>query len=115
MEDNKIKELFNQEKEYREKKNNQKCISIIKDIIEHIKNSEDNEKFDIISKLFMFEDQSNYTKMFIFNELLKNPLFINKDTKKQYYKLLIDSFTLFVVKIIPIYISIINCVNIITD
>lgn len=40
----------------------------------------------------MFEDQSNYTKMFIFNELLKNPLFINKDTKKQYYKLLIDSF-----------------------
>ena len=92
MEDNKIKELFNQEKEYREKKNNQKCISIIKDIIEHIKNSEDNEKFDIISKLFMFEDQSNYTKMFIFNELLKNPLFINKDTKKQYYKLLIDSF-----------------------
>ena len=92
MEDNKIKELFKQEKEYREKKNNQKCISIIKDIIEHIKNFEDNEKFDIISKLFMFESQSNYTKMFIFNELLKNPLFINKDTKKKYYKLLIDSF-----------------------
>ena len=92
MEDNKIKELFKQEKEYREKKNNQKCISIIKDIIEHIKNFEDNEKFDIISKLFMFENQSNYTKMFIFNELLKNPLFINKDTKKKYYKLLIDSF-----------------------
>ncbi len=92
MEDNKIKELFTQEKEFREKKNNQKCISIIKDIIEHIKNFEDNEKFDIISKLFMFESQSNYTKMFIFNELLKNPLFINKDTKKKYYKLLIDSF-----------------------
>ena len=92
MEDNKIKELFKQEKEYRENKNNQKCISIIKDIIEHIKNFEDNEKFDIISKLFMFESQSNYTKMFIFNELLKNPLFINKDTKKKYYKLLIDSF-----------------------
>ena len=92
MEDNKIKELFKQEKEYRENKNNQKCISIIKDIIEHIKNFEDNEKFDIISKLFMFENQSNYTKMFIFNELLKNPLFINKDTKKKYYKLLIDSF-----------------------
>ena len=39
--------------------------------------------------------------MIIFNELLKNALFINKNTKKKYYQLLIDSFNNNLVKDFP--------------
>ena len=92
MEDNKLDELLKQEKEYREKKENKKCISCIKEIIQLIKNQKEEEKFNIISKLFLYKDQSNFTKMTVFNDLLKNQLFINKNTKKKYYQLLIDSF-----------------------
>ena len=91
MED-KLKELLKQEEDYRENKNNQKCISTIREIIELIKFSEDNNKYSLLSKLFFQENQSNFTKMIIFNDLLKNALFINKNTKKKYYQLLIDSF-----------------------
>ena len=92
MEDNKLDELLKQEKEYREKKENKKCISCIKEIIQLIKNQKEEEKFNIISKLFLYKDQSNFTKMSVFNDLLKNQLFINKNTKKKYYQLLIESF-----------------------
>ena len=92
MEDNKLDELLKQEKEYREKKENKKCISCIKEIIQLIKNQKEEEKFNIISKLFLYKDQSNFTKMTVFNDLLKNQLFINKNTKKKYYQLLIESF-----------------------
>ena len=92
MEDNKLDELLKQEKEYREKKENKKCISCIKEIIQIIKNKKEEEKFNIISKLFLYKDQSNFTKMSVFNDLLKNQLFINKNTKKKYYQLLIESF-----------------------
>ena len=92
MENDKINELLKLEKEYRENKNNQKCISTIREIIELIKNTEDENKYNIISKLFSYENQSNFTKMLIFNDLLKNNLFINKSTKKKYYQLLINSF-----------------------
>ena len=92
MEDNKLDELLKQEKEYREKKENKKCISCIKEIIQLIKNKKEEEKFNIISKLFLYKDQSNFTKMTVFNDLLKNQLFINKNTKKKYYQLLIESF-----------------------
>ena len=92
MEDKKLKELLKQAKENDIKKNNQKFKSIINDILEIIKNTEDNDKFDVISKIFSDEEQSNYTKMYFFNELLKNQLFTNKDTKKKCYELLIDSF-----------------------
>ena len=93
MDNDKLNELFVKEKEYREQKNNQKSISICKEIIELIKNLDEKNKFDTISKLFLYENQSNYTKIFIFNDLLKNNSFINnKETKKKYYQLLIDSF-----------------------
>ena len=93
MDNDKLNELFIKEKEYREQNNNQKSISICKEIIELIKNLDEKNKFDTISKLFLYENQSNYTKIFIFNDLLKNNSFINnKETKKKYYQLLIDSF-----------------------
>lgn len=93
MEDNKLKELLKKEKEIREKKDNQKSISVLKEIIEFIKNKNEDDKYDIISKLFLYPDQSNYTKIYILNELIKEQSFINnKNTKKKYYKLLVDSF-----------------------
>ena len=101
MENDKINELLKLEKEYRENKNNQKCISTIREIIELIKNTEDENKYNIISKLFSYENQSNFTKMLIFNDLLKNNLFINKSTKKKYYQLLINSFNDNKIKDIP--------------
>ena len=89
----KLRDLLKLQKESRKKKDDNKCISIFKEILELIKNLNDNNKFDIISKLFLFEDQSNYTKIFIFNDLLKNRLFIkSKSGKRKYYQLLIDSF-----------------------
>ena len=92
MED-KLKELLQQEENYREKKNNQKWISTFREIIELIKDYEDENKYNILSKLFLQENQPNFTKMLIFNDLLKNTSFINdKNTKKKYYLLLIDSF-----------------------
>ena len=101
MENDKINELLKLEKEYRENKNNQKCISTIREIIELIKNTEDENKYNIISKLFSYENQSNFTKMLIFNDLHKNNLFINKSTKKKYYQLLINSFNDNKIKDIP--------------
>ena len=94
MEKNKdLQDLIKSQEEFRKQKDDNKCLSIFKEIIELIKNLNDNIKFDIISKLFLFEDQSNYTKIFIFNELLKNNLFIkSKSSKRKYYQLLIDSF-----------------------
>ena len=94
MEKNKdLQDLIKSQEEFRKQKDDNKCISIFKEIIELIKNLNDNNKFDIISKLFLFEDQTNYTKLFIFNDLLKNNLFIkSKSSKRKYYQLLIDSF-----------------------
>ena len=94
MENNKdLQDLIKSQEEFRKQKDDNKCLSIFKEIIELIKNLNDNIKFDIISKLFLFEDQSNYTKIFVFNELLKNNQFIkSKSSKRKYYQLLIDSF-----------------------
>ncbi len=91
MED-KLNELLKQEEEYRKNKNNQKSISKIREIIQLIKDSEEDNKYNIISKLFLYENQPNFIKILIFNDLLKNTSFINKNTKKKYYQLLIDSF-----------------------
>ena len=89
-----LKDLIKSQEESRKQKDDNKSTSIFKEILELIKNLNDNSKFDIISKLFLFEDQSNYTKIFIFNELLKNNHFIkSKSSKRKYYQLLIDSFT----------------------
>ena len=92
MNENKLNNLLKLEKECREEKNNQKSISTIKEIIDLIKNSEEEYKFNIISQLFQYENQPNYTKLIIFNDLLKNHLFIHKNSKEKYYQLLIDSF-----------------------
>ena len=93
MNDSKLNDLLLKEKEFREKKDNQKCISICTEIIELIKNLKEDDKYNIISKLFLYQDQSNFTKIFIFNDLLKNNnIIINEETKKKYYQLLINSF-----------------------
>ena len=95
MKNNEILEnLIKSQEEFRQKKDDEKCISIFKQIIDIINNFNDDNKFDIISKLFLLEDQSNYTKISIFNDLLKNNNIIKTKTDKtKYYQLLIDSFT----------------------
>jgi hypothetical protein len=92
MEEKKLKDLLKQLQEYDIKKNNEKFTSVIKEIIEQIKNSEDNEIINIISKVYSDKEQSNYIKIYFFNELLKSHILNNKETKKKCYKLLIDSF-----------------------
>ena len=90
-----LKDLIKSQEESRKQKDENKSISIFKEILELIKNFDDNNKFDIISKLFLSEDQSNYTKLFIFNDLLKHNHFIkSKSGKRKYYQLLIDSFNI---------------------
>ena len=93
MEDN-LKQLLKEEKEYRSKKNYQECYITCLKIIDEIQFRPEKEKYEIISKIFLYPNQSNYVKINLMNSLTKNYSFINnKSSKKKYYKLLIDSFS----------------------
>ena len=60
--------------------------------MEEIKSLSEKKKFDIISKLFLFENQSNYVRIHLMYELFQNNNFIDSlSIKRKYYKLLIDS------------------------
>ena len=92
MEDN-LKQLLREEKDYRSKKNYQECYITCLKILDQIQSRTEKEKYEIISKIFLYPNQSNYVKINLINSLIKNFSFINnKTTKKKYYKLLIDSF-----------------------
>ena len=93
MEEN-LKKLLKEEKEYREKQNHYECFQICLSIMNIIESKNENNKFEIISKLFLYSNQSNYVKLSLINSLIKNKSFINNEiTKGKYYKLLIDSFS----------------------
>jgi hypothetical protein len=93
MEDN-LNRLLNEEKEYRLKKNYHECYIACLKILDEIQNQNEKVKYDIISQIFLYPNQSNYVKLNIINSLIKNFSFINnKITKKKYYQLLIDSFS----------------------
>ena len=93
MEDN-LKQLLKQEKEYREKENYYDCFQTCLKIIDTIQLKKDDYKYNILSKIFLYQNQSNYVKLSLINNIIQNPSIINsKNIKKKYYKLLIDSFS----------------------
>ena len=93
MEDN-LNQLLKEEKDFRSKKNYHECYTTCLKILDEIQSQSDDIKFKIISKIFFYQNQSNYVKINLINSLMKNFSFINnKTTKKKYYQLLIDSFS----------------------
>ena len=93
--ENNLDKLLILEQEYRDKENNLECFNTCLNILEEIKLFSDNNKFDIISKLFLFENQSNYVRIHLMYELFQNNNFINSlSIKRKYYKLLIDSLNI---------------------
>ena len=92
MEDN-LQQLLKEEKEYRSKKNYHECFTTCLKILDEIQNQNENIKFETISQIFLYTNQSNYVKINLMDSLIKNFSFINnKESKKKYYKLLINSF-----------------------
>ena len=90
--ENNIDKLLTLEQEYRNKENHSECLDICLKILDEIKLLSENKKFDIISKLFLFENQSNYVRIHLMYELFQNNNFIDSlSIKRKYYKLLIDS------------------------
>ena len=90
--ENDIDKLLILEQEYRNKENYSECLEICLKILEEIKSLSEKKKFDIISKLFLFENQSNYVRIHLMYELFQNNNFIDSlSIKRKYYKLLIDS------------------------
>ena len=93
--ENNLDKLLILEQEYRDKENNLECFNTCLNILEEIKLFSDNKKLDIISKLFLFENQSNYVRIHLMYELFQNNNFINSlSIKRKYYKLLIDSLNI---------------------
>ena len=93
--ENNLDKLLILEQEYRDNENNLECFNTCLNILEEIKLFSDNKKFDIISKLFLFENQSNYVRIHLMYELFQNNNFINSlSIKRKYYKLLIDSLNI---------------------
>ena len=89
----KLKSLLQKEKEFRDSYNYYECFLTCLNIIEEIQNIDENSKFEIISKIFLYPNQSNYVKISLFNTLIQNSNINNKNLKKKYYQLLIDSFS----------------------
>ena len=92
MEDN-LKSLLKREKEYREKNNYYACYLTCLKILDEIQYKNEETKYDIISKIFLYPNQSNYVKLSLINSIIHNSSIINKNIKKKYYQLLIDSFS----------------------
>ena len=93
MEDN-LEKLLKKERECRNDNNFYECFSTCLKIINEIQLEKEDIKYDIISKIFLYENQSNYVKISLMNSILKNPSIINnKSQKKKYYQLLIDSLS----------------------
>ena len=91
MED-KLKPLLQKEKEYRDSYNYYDCFLTCLKISDVIQNEDENTKFDIISKIFLYPNQSNYVKLSFLNTLIQTSTINNKSLKRKYYQLLIDSF-----------------------
>ena len=89
---NHIDNLLILEKQFRDEEKNTECLDVCLKILNEIKMFSHNEKYSIISKLFLFENQSNYVRIHLMHELFQDNNFIDSRTvKKKYYQLLIDS------------------------
>ena len=88
-----IDELLKSEENYRKSKDKKECLDCCLKILNKIKSSNNNYKFEIISKLFLHTDQSNYVRIYLMHALFQDNNFINTTSlKRKYYQLLIDSF-----------------------
>ena len=90
-----LNELLNQEKQSREAKNYIECLDICNKILKYISNYKEEEIFDIVSKLLLYKNQSNFVRIgiifyFVYNNYLN--IHDNKNIKRKYYELLINSF-----------------------
>lgn len=93
--DSKLKELFTKEQQNRESKSYIECLGSCIKIIDHISNYKEDQIFDNISKLLLFKNQSNFVRIgILFHLVFSNYININdnKNIKRKYYQLLIDSF-----------------------
>ena len=92
-EEKSIEDLMISEKKYRESGDYINCLDVCIQILNEIKSESNNFQFDIISKLFLYPNQSNYVRIYLIHTLIQDLIFIGpKNSKKKYYKLLIDSF-----------------------
>ena len=86
-----IDELLLSEKQFRDSGDYIECLNICLQICKEIQLL--SNKYDIISKLFFYQNQSNYVRIFLMHYLIQDDNFINSEKlKKKYYQLLIDSF-----------------------
>ena len=94
MNDNKnLEELLESEKKYRESREYIDCLDSCLKIMYEIKSSSNNYKFETLSKLFLYPNQSNYVRIYLMHALFQDNNFISSNNlKRKYYQLLIDSF-----------------------
>ena len=86
-----IDDLLLSEKNYRESGEYNECLDVCIKILNQIK-STSNNPFDIISKLFLYPNQSNYVRIHLMHFLFQDNNFINSiKIKKKYYQIFIDS------------------------
>ena len=87
-----IDKLLILEKQFRDEEKKSECLDICLKILNEIKMLSHNEKYSIISKIFLFENQSNYVRINLMHELFQDNNFIDsRIIKRKYYQLLIDS------------------------
>ena len=90
--ENNIDKLLKLEQNYRDDEKNSECLDVCLKILNEIKSLSHNEKFSIISKLLLYENQSNYVRIHLMHELFQDNNFIDsRSIKRKYYQLLIDS------------------------
>ena len=94
MSDNKnLEEFLESEKKYRESGNYIDCLDSCLRILNEIKSASNNYKFETISKLFLYPNQSNFVRIYLMHALFQDNNFISSNNlKRKYYQLLIDSF-----------------------
>jgi hypothetical protein len=93
--EDKFDELINEEKEKRDAKKYIECLGACYKILKYISNYKEEEIFNKVSKILFYKNQSNYVRIGIIFYFLNNNYINfndNKNIKRKYYQLLIDSF-----------------------
>ena len=72
-----IDDLLLSEKNYRESGDFTKCLDVCLQILNRIKSCTNNYQFNIISKLFLYQNQSNFVRIYLMHALFQSNNFIN--------------------------------------
>ena len=85
--------LFSSEKEYRENGNYTECLETCLKILSTVWNNKEEKQYDILSKLFLYPDQSYYVKIGLLNGIIKkiNETKNDPSIKTLYYQLFLNS------------------------